>query len=146
MTDPRDPRQVKQLDRISLRRIGKSLLPPTMLYDDHERDEVIDQSNQSARSNSVRAVVLRRALRGGDPWQVLADSERLALDLFVLGEGPRPRFAKLGSDDGHFGAHWLRDDDPDRPAPAAPWPATLPGDPNRYVKPKGDYAIPGVDA
>lgn len=144
MTDPRDPRQVKQLDRTTMRRLSKAALPATLILDDQEKDELCDLSNQSARDNHLRRLLLGASLRGGERPRVLDVQERLALELFVMGEGPRPRFARLVSPDGHYGAHWLRADDPDAPRAAAPWPETLDGDPSRYVRPKGDYGIPGV--
>lgn len=128
-----------------MRRLCKAALPATIILDDQERDEVIDQSNQSARANALRAAVLRASLRGGERPRILDVQERLALELFVMDEGPRPRFARFVTPDGHFGQSALRVDDPDAPTASAPWPETLDGDPARYVRPRGSYGIPGVE-
>ena len=101
----------------------------------------MDESGLSAK----RELLFRDlgALRNLPPAPRTLDvSERNALAVYVLGQGPRPRFARLASEDGHYGAAWLQAGDPDAPAPAPPWPAQDPAEPGRYVQPKGDFAIP----
>jgi len=141
-TNFRDPRQVKHLDDVTLRREMKHLLPAELILDGEEWDELLDFSNQSARLNVLRKNLIAARRNGGTPPRMLADHERLALGRYVLGDGPRPRFAKLASGDGHYGAAWLQVGDPDAPAPAPPWPAHDPDEPGRYVQPTGDFAIP----
>ena len=138
----RDVRQVKVYDAVALRRAMKHLLGADVILDHDEERELLDQSNQGGRYGALRAGVLRVGLYGGTGPRLLSDQERTALALYVMGEGPRPRFAKLASGDGHFGAPWLQAGDPDAPAPAPPWPAQDPNEPGRYVQPRGHFAIP----
>jgi len=142
-TNFRDPRQVKVYDAVDLRRAMKHLLDASLILDHEEERELLDQSNQGARYGALRARVLRVGLYGGTGPRLLSDQERGALAVYVMGQGPRPRFARLASGDGHYGPSWLQAGDPDAPAPAPDWPAVDPDEPNRYVQPKGDFAIPG---
>lgn len=143
MTAIRDPRQVRNLDAITLRREMKQLLAADVILDREEERELLDLSNQQSRYNVLRVALLRAALGGGQRPRTLTDQERLALGLFVMGEGPRPRFALFATSDGHYGQHHVPQDDPDAIPPAPPWPAKDPNEPNRYVQPRGEYAIPG---
>jgi hypothetical protein len=141
-TKLRDPRQVKTLDDVTLRREMKHLLSAEYLLDHTEELELLDQSNQGGRYNALRARVLRQGLYGNGGPRLLSDGERTALALYVLEQGPRPRWARLASGDGHFGPGWLQAGDPDAPAPGPAWPTPDPDEPSRYVKAKGEYAIP----
>jgi hypothetical protein len=141
-TNFRDPRQVKQLDDVTLRREMKRLLPGELILDSEEWDELLDFSNQGARLNFIRKNVIAARRNGGQQPRMLDPSERNALAAYVLNGGPRPRFARFASPDGHYGASYLAPDDPDAATPAPPWPEQDPDEPGRYVQPKGDYAIP----
>ena len=141
-TKLRDPRQVKHLDDVTLRREMKHLLPAELILDGEEWDELLDFSNQSARLNVLRKNLIAARRNGGSAPRALDPTERNALAFYVLGQGPRPRFARLASGDGHYGPSWLLADDPDAPPVAPAWPAQDPDEPGRYVQPKGDFAIP----
>lgn len=144
MSDPRDPRQVRHLDRVTMRRLMKAALPAELILDSEEWDELLDFSNQSARLNILRKACIAARRAGLQSPRMLGGPELAALGLYVLGQGPRPTWAKYVDVEGHFGFHHRQDDDP-VPAPTPePWPATVPGDPGRYVLPKGEYAIPGI--
>jgi hypothetical protein len=138
-----NPTQTRTLDAATLRREMKLLLTTDYILDAQEWDELIDQSNTGHRLAALRVRVLRGRRDGGHGPRLLSDQERIALGLFILGEGPRPRFARFVSPDGHFGSSYLAPDDPDAPAPAPPWPAQVGGEPGRYVKATGQYAGPG---
>jgi hypothetical protein len=141
-TKLRDPRQVKHLDDVTLRREMKHLLPADLVLDGAEWDELLDLSNSTARLNVLRKNLIAARRNGGSAPRTLDPSERNALAFYVLGQGPRPSFARLASGDGHYGAAWLQAGDPDAPPAAPPWPTQDPDEPGRYVQPKGDFAIP----
>lgn len=146
MANPfRNPTQTRRLDHIELRREMKLLLPADLVLDGEEWDELLDFSNQAARQTLLRKACIAATRAGLPKPRTLGPEERTALALFVQGEGPRPSFARYASADGHHGQHWLAPDDRDAPKPSAPWPAQVPGDPGRYVRPTGEYAIPGVE-
>ena len=138
-----NPMQTKTLDQLTLRREMKLMLPATVQLDGAEWDELMDNSNQTSRAILLRKAWLNHRRSGLPAPRILSEQERLALGLFILGEGPRPAFARFVSRDGHHGSSYLAPDDPDAPKPAAPGPVEDPGEPGRYVQPKGEYAIPG---
>ena len=138
-----NPTQTRQLDRIALRREMKLMLPATVQLDGAEWDELMDNSNQTSRAILLRKAWLNHRRAGLPAPRILSEQERLALGLFILGDGPRPAFARFVSPDGHHGSSYLASDDPDAPKAAAPGPVEDPGEPGRYVQPKGEYAIPG---
>ena len=144
MSDPRDPRQVQHLDRVTLRRQMKHALPADLILDGEEWDELLDLSNQSARLNIIRKNLIAARRNGGQVPRTLDEQERFQLARYVQGDGPRPRWAKYVDMEGHYGFSHRRDDDPVPAPPPEPWPATLDGDPGRSVRPKGEYGIPGV--
>lgn len=143
MANVRDPRQVQHLDRIQLRKAQKHALPPELILDGEEWDELLDLSNQTARLNIIRKNLIAARRNGGTVPRTLDATERLALARYVQGDGPRPTWAKYVDMEGHYGFSHRRDDDP-VPAPAPePWPAQDPNEPGRYVQAKGRFAMPG---
>ena len=135
-----NPMQTRQLDRTELRREQKLMLPADVILDPEEWDELLDFSNQSARQILLRKALIAARRAGLHPPRMLTEQERLALGLFILGEGPRPRFARFVSRDGHHGSSYLAADDPDAPKPAAPGPVEDPSEPGRYVQAVGRFA------
>lgn len=122
-----DPTPIPDLDRKGLRRDMKLLLPVELILDEQEWDELLDFSGQTARHNVIRKNLIAARRAGGQVPRTLAPAERLALGLFVLGDGPLPAFLV-----------------PFVVPPRAPEPGPVedPTEPGRYVQPTGRFAVP----
>lgn len=138
-----NPTQTRRLDAVTLRRELRLMLPGGVALDQEDLRACLDPSNQSAHYNVLRLKLLRRAIATAQSDDLLSPAQFAALLAYHGGDGPRPPWLRFVSPAGHHGRHFLAADDVDAPKAAAPGPVEDPGEPGRFVQPKGEYAIPG---
>lgn len=140
MSPSPNPMQTRTLDAVALRRELKQLLPADVALDQAELGELLDLSNQGARDNALRLKLLRRAVAQPASGDVLRLDQYTALLDYYDGRGPRPSFARLATRDGHFIGESILPPAEQRPATLDAGPVEDPGEPGRYVQPKGRFA------
>ena len=135
-----NPVQYPGDDAVILRRELKQLIPSDTALDQTELYELLDLSNVGGRYDVLRLKLLRRAISSITTGEVLTVNQFSELLAYRDGRGPRPQFARYVTADGHFLGASIAGADALPAGARDPGPVEDPGEPGRYVQPKGRFA------